>query len=124
VPFTPALSTHVALANDAALVDADLTVVACAAGAGTVVSNVQLLEESTALKYLGGSAIVINPPMGTTVAVVNLKSISPLLGLPGANVPPIARIRVTAPPIARVLGSNANAALLSVEVATLYVLAA
>ncbi len=95
VPFTPAVSTHVALANDAALVDADLTVVACA---GTIVSNVQLLEESTALKYLGGSAIVMVPPMGTACAVVKATLKAASFGNPALKGPIIAATKLVAPP--------------------------
>ena len=65
VPVTPAVRTHVAVA----VTPVPVTVFA--------------LEESTALKYLGGKAIVIVPPMGTAVTVVKPRVIVPVLSVPG-----------------------------------------
>ena len=57
VPVTPAVSTQLAVQP---VILVPVSVVA--------------LDESTALKYLDGSAMVIFPPMGTAVTVVNRES--------------------------------------------------
>ena len=65
VSVTPAVSTHVAVA------------------AVPVPTTVLALVESTALKYLGGNAMVIFPPMGTGVTVVNPSVVVLVLSVPG-----------------------------------------
>ena len=48
-----------------------------------VLSNVLTFKESTAMKYLGGRAMVMVPPTGTAVTVSNLNEIVPVLRTPG-----------------------------------------
>ena len=74
VPVTPAVSTHVAVPPPV---------------------SVLALVDTTALKYLCGRAMVIFPPMGTAVTVVNPRVTVPVLTVPGILSPAVVKARST-----------------------------
>ena len=59
--------------------------------------SVLALEESTALKYLGGRARVILPPTGTAVAVVKLNLTVSVLTVPGTLSDAAAKLKSVPP---------------------------
>jgi len=74
VPVTPAVRAHVAVPPPV---------------------SVLALEESTALKYLCGKAMVMVPPMGTAVTVVNPRVTVPVFKVPGTLSPAVVKARST-----------------------------
>jgi len=94
IPEVPAVSTHLAVA------------------ATLVPVSVLALVESTALKYLDGSAMVTFPPIGTAVTVVKPKVTVPVLTVPGTASVAVVKARLTPvpswPPRATVFAGVAN----------------
>jgi len=91
VPLTPEVSLHVAVPSPVSLL---------------------ALVESTALKYFGGKAMVMVPPMGTAVTVLKPRVTVSVLTVPGtwsaAAVKAISFPSVSWPPRARVLAAEAS----------------